>query len=312
MIGCGGIPACKVTEISGEEATGKTLLACQVVANTQKMGGVAVYLDYEHALRRDFMERLGVDVDKVIRPDVQTMEDGFKVIEKIMVLARQTIPNKDKPVLVVWDSIAQAPCQQEIEGSFDPSDYMGIRARTLGLALRKLTQNVDDFYVTLLLLNQVRKDFNVKNPYMDPFVTPGGKALPFACSLRVRLHSGSKIKNENKDVIGISTKAKITKNRMSLPFRETSFPIMFGTSYECGVDNCQSIYNYLHESEKITKSGGNTTLKLLDKEESFAHNEWPNFYNANKEAIFKLLDSLLIKKFDKTEQIIVTEEALEE
>ncbi len=302
----GGIPAGRITEIAGEESSGKTLIASHILANTQKMGGIPVYIDTEHAAQKMFMERVGVDWDRVLRPKPTTIEEVFDTIETIVAQAREKFDNT-KPLTIVWDSIAATPAKAEIEGDYDPNSLMGTAAKAMSKGMRKLTEVVDYGNVTLLFLNQLRFKMNLENKYADPWITPYGKAVPFHASTRVRLNSFTKIRADedvaSSDVVGIWTRAEIKKSRLSPPLRRAEFPIMFSH----GIDDEMSIYRYLHEHKGvIEKSQGKTKLTLAGKDYSFPHDQWKAFVKENRAAVEDLLEKLLVVSYDPGDAAVVS------
>lgn len=298
----GGIPAGRITEIAGEESSGKTLIASHVLANTQKIGGIPVYIDTEHAAQKTFMERVGVNWDKVLRPKPSTIEEVFDTIESIVAQAREKFDNT-KPLTIVWDSIAATPPKAEIEGDYDPNSLMGVAAKAMSKGMRKLTEVVDYGNVTLLFLNQLRFKMNLENKYADPWVTPYGKAVPFHASTRIRLNSFSKIKEDesisSSEVVGIWTRAEIKKSRLSPPMRRAEFPIMFSH----GIDDAMSIYRYLHEHKGlIEKAQGKTKITLDGKDYAFPHDQWREFLKENRLAVDDLLEKLLVVNYDPNDE----------
>jgi len=239
------------------------------------------------------MKRLGVDWDRLIRPRAETVDEVFGHVEKIAKMTRTKFPNKERPVTIIWDSLAQTASKIELEGSYDPMDYMAVKAREISLAMRKLTSTISLEYITFVVLNQIKLDLKVKNPYLDPYTTPGGKAIPFAASVRIRLTPRAKIKDTMNDILGINTEAEVVKNRMGPPKRKVKFPIMF----DYGVDDAQSIYDYLCDIDFIKKSAGYTKFELNGEQKSMRHSEWSKFFGDNKEDIMQILDTNLIRKY---------------
>ncbi len=295
----GGIPVGRLTEISGEESSGKTLIAAHILANTQKLGGIAVYIDTEHSAQAKFMRRLGLDWDRVIKPKPTTIEETFKTMEEVIIQAREY--NEDKPLTIVWDSIAATPPLAEIEGNYDPNSLMGVAAKAMSKGMRKLTEAVDYCKVTMVFLNQLRYKMQLEHKYADPWVTPYGKAVPFHASIRVRLNSFTKVKaSEDKDaeVIGIWTRAHIKKSKIGPPERKAEFPILFAS----GIDDAGSIYDYLHTQSLLSKEKGKSTLTLNGKEHTFPHEDWGTFFKEHNKEVGDLLEKLLVIDYDKNEQ----------
>ncbi len=301
----GGIPQGRLTEIAGEESSGKTLIAAHVLANTQKMGGIPVYIDTEHSAQAKFMRRMGLDWDKVLKPNPTTIEETFDTIENIVIQAREY--NEEKPLTIVWDSLAATPPKAEIEGDYDPQSLMGVAAKTMSKGMRKLTELVDYGKVTLLFLNQLRYKMNLENKYADPWVTPYGKAVPYHASVRVRLNSFTKVKASDEpgaEVIGIWCRSHIKKSKIGPPERKAEFPILFAN----GIDDATSIYDYLHAQSLIVKERGKSILTLAGKEHEFSHNEWRTFFKENRTAVEDLLEKKLVIPFDVPEETPESEE----
>ena len=271
----GGIPVGKISEISGEEASGKSLVCAHLIANVQKKDGLAIYIDTENAANPEFMRRLGVDISKMVYLQPQTVEEVGEVIEKIIINIRSKAPNR--LVLIVWDSVAGTPCQAEIEGDYDPNSRMGVTAKALAKMMRKLTQVWGKERICMLCTNQLKVKLGVM--YGDPMQTPGGKAIPYAASVRVRLTRSAEIKEKGKgdeddkpkgQTYGIKTYAKVVKDRLGPPLRKCEFEIHFAD----GIDDVGSWFGYLHEAGEIEKAGGWCTSKRLMGDERFREADW--------------------------------------
>ena len=289
----GGIAVSKLAEITGTEASGKSLLASHIAANAQKVGAVVFYADTENSISPEFMRRLGVDLKKISYFQPPSLERFFKKTEEIIAFSRERL-SKDVPIVVILDSLAATPIEDEIEGTYNPKELMGVRAKAISLALRKLTQVIGYERVTLILINQLRMKMNLANPYQDPYVAPGGMGIPFHASVRIRLKSKAKIKSASGDVIGVECNAKIVKNRLGPPFREANFSVMF----DYGIDNLQSIYEFLKAKEEIKKDkAGMSTLGT----QQFKTAEWRQFYNANKQTVEDLLEKLLTVRYTEND-----------
>lgn len=244
----GGIPVGKLTEIQGEEASGKSLLCAHIIANTQKLGGIAVYMDTENATNPDFMRRVGVDLQSLIYVQPGTIEKAFETIEDVIKALRAK--SADIPVTILWDSIAATPPQAEIEGDYDPNSRIGLMAKALAKGLRKLTDLIGRERITLVFTNQLKQKFNVM--YGDPWGTPGGKAIPYHASVRLRVSSSTKLKDKDNTVFGIVTNGSAVKTRLGPPLRKCKFEIHF----DAGIDDVGSWFNVLHENKLIEKRGG--------------------------------------------------------
>lgn len=248
----GGIPVGKLTEISGEEASGKSLLCAHLAASVQKRGGIVVYIDTENAMSPDFMTQLGVDLNKLVYLQPGTVEEVAEAIVKSILMTRQKAP--DKLVLIIWDSIAGTPCQVEIEGTADLNMNEQLeKSKVLSKMMRQITQVLGKERIALVFTNQLKVKIGVM--YGDPMTTPGGKAVPYHASVRVRLTRGSTEKEGDDakgDVTGVNTSAKIVKNRLGPPLRKAKFFISFAN----GIEDIGSWFECLHEKGVITKANG--------------------------------------------------------
>ena len=251
----GGIPVGKITEIVGEEATGKSLLVTQILANTQKRNGLAVYIDEENSLNPEFAQRVGLNLDKLVYMQCGSVEAVGEQIEKVINLAR--LKDVKNFITIVWDSVAATPPQAELEGDYDPNSRMGLQAKAIAKMMRKLTKTVGQERVTLVFTNQMKVKFGVM--FGDPMGTPGGKAIPYHASVRIRVYRSGELDKtpkpkdgepkQPKNVYGIQTRAKIIKNRMGPPLRVCEFPLHFAD----GINDALSVLDYLNDNLKITE-----------------------------------------------------------
>lgn len=246
----GGIPVGKLTEISGEEASGKSLVCAHLIAECQRRGGIAIYIDTENSANPEFMTRLGVNMKELVYLQPETCEEVGESIEKTIIMTRTRA--KNKLVLVLWDGIAATPTGLEVSGEFDLGMNVQLeKSKVLSKMMRKITQLLGKERIALVFTNQLKVKIGVM--YGDPLTTPGGKAVPYHASVRIRLMAGAKNKNDKTDEIyGVHTSAKIVKNRLGPPWRKCEFDILFAS----GIDDIGSWFNKLHELEEIEKADG--------------------------------------------------------
>jgi recombination protein RecA len=289
----GGVPVGKLTEISGEEASGKSLVVAHILANTQKKGGLAVLCDSENAYNPDFGQQIGVDNDKLVYLQPRTIEETGEAIEKVILLTRQKA--KDKLVTIAWDSVAGTPSQAEIEGTYDPNDRIGVTAKALAKMMRKLTQTLGKERICLIFTNQLKTKIGVM--YGDPMTTPGGKAIPYHASVRVRLTRSTLDKSEDEgdqlEALGVNTIAKVVKNRCGPPLRKCRFLISFAR----GIEDVDSWFDHLHEMGVIKKSGGWCYLEEVLGEDKFREKGWAELVSKNRDKILEVLQNHMVVKF---------------
>ena len=238
-LGIGGMPRGRVVEIFGPESSGKTTLALQVIAQAQKTGGMAAFVDAEHALDAAYAQKLGVDLDGLL---VSQPDNGEQALEIVEVLIRSNGVD-----VVVVDSVAALVPRAEIEGEMGEAQ-MGLQARLMSQALRKLTGAVSKSKTCLIFINQLREKIGVM--FGNPETTTGGRALKFYSSVRVDIRRIASIK-EGEAVVGGRTRVKIVKNKLAPPFREAEFDVMYGE----GISREGDLLDLAVEHKVIEKSG---------------------------------------------------------
>lgn len=217
-LGIGGIPRGRISEIYGDEASGKTTLALHIAAEAQKQNGIIAFIDAEHALDPIYARKLGINTDEMLISQPDTGEQALEIAE--------TLVRSNAVDIIIIDSVAALVPQVEIDGDMGAS-HVGLQARLMSQALRKLTGVINRSNCSLLFINQTRMKIGVA-PYMNPKTTTGGVALKFYSSIRIEVRRGARIKTKTDVVIGNTIWAKIVKNKLAPPFRVTKFDLIYG------------------------------------------------------------------------------------
>ena len=238
-LGIGGIPRGRVVEIYGPESSGKTTLTLHVIANTQRAGGVAAFIDAEHALDPEYAKRIGVNVNDLLISQPDNGEQALDIVEALV--------NSGSIDMVVVDSVAALVPKAEIEGDMG-DQHMGRQARLMSQALRKLTAIISRSNCTVIFINQIRMKIGVV--FGNPETTTGGNALKFYASVRVEVRRSAQIK-KGEDIVGNRTKVKIVKNKVAPPFRTAEFDIMYNEGISAAGDILDTGVKY----EVVSKKG---------------------------------------------------------
>tara|TARA_B000000557_G_scaffold259136_1_gene254574 strand:+ start:419 stop:1639 length:1221 start_codon:yes stop_codon:yes gene_type:complete len=236
----GGLPEGRIVEIFGPPSIGKSHIATQIARSTQQMEGIVVYIDTENATSIENLRMLGVDISKrFVYIDTHCTEEVLSIAESTIIKAKAM--DKDVPVTIIWDSVAATAPKAELLGDYD-KESIGLQARAISKGMRKITGVLANEKVLMVCLNQIRTKVGVM--YGDPTTTPGGMAIPFHSSVRIKLGAGSQILNKDKEPIGINVSAKTIKNKVSAPFRTCNFEIHFGK----GIKEHEQMFDLLRKN----------------------------------------------------------------
>lgn len=296
-----GIPVGKITEIAGLEGAGKSWMAAQIAANAQKMDIDVVYFDSESAIDPTYLERLGVDLNRCLYCQAHSVEFVLETIEELL-------GSNDGQLLFIWDSLALTPAITDIEGDFNPQSSMAVKARILAKGMSKLTVPIANSQSTLLVLNQLKTNI-ASNPAQrievmtNPYVTPGGKAMHYAYSLRIWL-TGRKAKSsfimDGDDRVGYEVQVKLEKSRFGTSGRRCNFKIMFA-GRNPGVQDEESWLDPLTSSESIIQAGAWYTLVHKDgTEQKFQSKTWIDKIKKDEKfrnRVLELMEEELVTKY---------------
>ena len=289
----GGIAVGRITEINGLESSGKSLIGAHILAETQKKGGVAVYIDTENSVSEEFLKVLGIDTTQCLYLQLQTVEEIFQAIEEIVLKVREA--EKDRLVTILVDSLAAASTQVEIDADFEKDGWATSKAIIISKALRKITQMIGRQRIALVFTNQLRTKLGVM--FGDPWTTSGGKALPFHASTRIRLKNKGRITDSKKNVLGMTILAQVVKNRLGPPLRHAEFPLYF----ESGIDDIGSWLEVM-KKHKLVKSAGAwyTYTDVAGEEYKFQSKDFLKILEENslKDEVYDRICDKVILKYD--------------
>ena len=307
----GGLPEGRIVEIFGPPSIGKSHIAIQIARTTQQMGGIVVYIDTENATSVENLRLLGVDISRrFVYVDTHCTEEVLSIAESTIMKARAM--QKDVPITIIWDSVAASSPKAELDGTYEQNS-IGLQARAISKGMRKITGVIGQTNTLFVILNQIRTKIGVM--FGDPTTTPGGKAIPFHSSVRIKLGAGQQIKNKDKEVIGINVSAKTIKNKVAAPFRSCNFEIHFGK----GVYEHEQVFDLLRKhgpatinTQEIEISGTGAWKKLIVVNTSTGEQLLEKkFYKADfndvwrdpefKPYIDDLLEAAMIKKLENSD-----------
>ena len=321
----GGLPVGRIVEIFGPPSIGKSHIAIQIARSTQEKGGVVVYIDTENATSVENLGLLGVDIKtRFVYVDTHCTEEVLSIAESTILKAKAM--NKDVPVTIIWDSVAATSPKAELLGDYD-KESIGLNARAISKGMRKITGVIANQKVLFLCLNQIREKIGVM--YGDPTTTPGGKAIPFHSSVRIKLGAGQQIKDKAGNVMGINVSAKTIKNKIAPPFRSCNFQIHFGK----GIFEHEELFDVLrihckdgdvdHDGKLLSLSGTGAwkSLTVVDKstgevltEKKFYKADFINVINDEeyKDYIDAIVNSAMKAKLGLVDNMDIDAESYEE
>lgn len=278
-LGIGGIPQGRIIEIYGPESSGKTTVALHCVAEVQKKGGTAAYVDAEHALDPVYASKLGVNLDDLYISQPDSGEQALEIVE--------TLVRSGAIDIIVIDSVAALTPQAELDGDMGDS-HVGMQARLMSQALRKITAATSKSKCTLIFINQLREKIGVM--YGNPETTTGGKALKFYSSVRIEVRKADTIK-DGSDIVGNHVKAKIVKNKVAPPFKVAEFDIMYGK----GISNMGCVLDLAVENGFIQKSG--SWFSYNDEKIGQGRDKAMDFLKSHPE-VFEEVDAKIREKYE--------------
>ncbi len=297
-----GIPVGKITEIAGLESTGKSFMAAQIAANAQKMGIDVIYFDSESAIDPTFLERAGCDLETLLYVQASSVEFVLETIEELL-------GSNANRMLFIWDSLALTPSISDIEGDFNPNSSMAVKPRILSKGMAKLTVPIANSQSTFLVLNQLKTNIpSGPNAHIiamtTPYITPGGKAMHYAYSLRIWL-TGRKAKaafilDDKGFRVGSEVKVKLEKSRFGTQGRNCAFKILWGEGI--GVQDEESWLEAIKGSENLIQRGAWYALQYANGEqEKFMGSQWVDKLKNEKfkNRVFEIMDEEIVMKFDQ-------------
>lgn len=297
----GGLPVGKMVELSGLEGTGKSLICGHLIAETQKAGGLSVFFDSESAIDKSYWTALGVKINSVNCVPFTTLEELFNKLELCIATFRKA--DKDRLLTIFVDSVAQASVEKEMESEHGVDGYNTGKSIIISKAMRKITNLIARQRILLVFTNQLRYNMNA-GPFGDKWITPGGKALPFSCSVRVRLANLGKL-TKGDEVIGIKAQTQVIKNRCGPNYRTAAFEI----HYDSGIQDLSSWLKFMKEHGLISGDGRGYEYKRNDGSKlEFNTAEFVNLMNTDlilKEEIYQSICNNYVMKYRDPDSKIV-------
>jgi len=287
----GGVPAGRMIEIAGGEGAGKTLLASYIMANTQKKGGIAIYIDTEHAASVEVMTKVGVDIEDLIYVQAGSTEEVLQTIQTVVTKIHRE--NSDKLITIVWDSIAATSTKAEIEAEFEAGRTVAMQARVIGLGMRKIMPLVSKHNVCLIFINQLRENIGGFG-FGDNKFTPGGNAIKYGASIRLWLTHFKQIKDGQKDLIGRIVKCDVKKNKVAPPSRSVYYTIRWGDEPGAWIDPAETmwtsgiqkgVFKNVTKQKYSFKTSNGDVLEFTHKSFAKLINEDENFLDEIKLAL---------------------------
>lgn len=295
-----GVPVGKIVEIAGLEATGKSYMAAQIAANAQKQGIDVIYFDSESAIDPGFLERAGCDLNGLLYVQASSVEFVLETIEELL-------GSNDNRMLFVWDSLALTPAISDVEGDFNPLSSMAVKARILAKGMSKLTVPIANKQCTFLVLNQLKTNItrSPSEAMTTPYITPGGKAMHYAYSVRIwltgRKAKASFITDDSGFRIGSEVKVKLEKSRFGTAGRQCNFKILWGTD-EIGIQDDASLFDAISSSDSLRRTGAWFTL--MDENDKplgakFQASKWTERMadDTFRNRVYQIMDDEVIRKF---------------
>lgn len=290
----GGLPFGRIVELMGMEASGKSLMSAHILAETQRLGGVGVYIDTENAMNEEFCRSIGVDVKKLVYSQLETVEDIFEAVETLITKIRES--NKDRLVTIVIDSMAAASTAVEMEADYSKDGWATSKAIVLSKAMRKITQLIGRQNILLVITNQLRTKLGVT--FGENTTTSGGFAVGFHSSVRLRLKNTGQIKGKIdgiEQVIGMEVEAQVKKNRCGPPLKKVKFKMYF----DRGIDDMDSWMETMIERNIVTKSGM-SYIYVNNKGEEI------KFLQKNFPSLMTTLPELKVEIYDKICEALIS------